>query len=687
MNAPQLRPVVLALVALAAVACGDDDTSVVTDAGTTTDAARDMAPTIPDGSVLCETDEDCDDDIECTRDVCDGRGVCTYRLDPGVCDDGIFCNGSELCDPTLGCVPGTPETCNDDDVCTIDRCDEEAKICRRGDRDFDEDGEADWFCEGGTDCDDGDATRGSTVAEVCGDGVDNDCDEVIDESDCGAVAYDTCDDALDVSAGGIFEFTSLGARPDYQLGCAPAGRREQVITFELTEAQDVYIRAEGRSTTYLALRTTCDDGDTELECVGSFEGTIQRRALEAGRYYVLIGDIGGDLAVEVLFRDPTEAPTNETCATALDVSAGGSFPGTLIDVTDDADTSCGPSGASDLVYTFTTTEVRDLVVGAVSDTGDRVYIGLQQSCSDTATSLRCVNGATVGTRVHQLPAGTYFLVVEGSTSREFDFTLDVAFEEPTPPPAGDTCDNAIALTAPAMVTGNLNDKQDDIDLTCGFSYRDMVYELTLTERSDVEVVGEDTFLSVGFLDGCGPAATQLRCASGNPSRSRLRDLAPGTYFIVVESSAGGEFSLQVETREPTVPVAVSGNDDCDSAYVIPETGGLFQGNTETSLPDYETSGTICTTTAASKDVAFRLDLTTNKRVLATTDGSSFDTVLHLHTGMCATGEEEACDDDGGELSASRLDRVLAPGTHYFIVDGWGATRAGDYLFEVVVSDP
>ena len=106
-----------------------------------------------------------------------------------------------------------------------------------------------------------------------------------------------------------------------------------------------------------------------------------------------------------------------------------------------------------------------------------------------------------------------------------------------------------------------------------------------------------------------------------------------------------------------------------------------------SLPDYETSGTICTTTAASKDVAFRLDLTTNKRVLATTDGSSFDTVLHLHTGMCATGEEEACDDDGGELSASRLDRVLAPGTHYFIVDGWGATRAGDYLFEVVVSDP
>ena len=143
----------------------------------------------------------------------------------------------------------------------------------------------------------------------------------------------------------------------------------------------------------------------------------------------------------------------------------------------------------------------------------------------------------------------------------------------------------------------------------------------------------------------------------------------------------------METRPPTVAIPVTGNETCETAQLVPPTGGLYSGSTVTALPDYETSAAFCTTSAASKDVAFRLDLTETKNIIATTDGSSFDTVLHLHTDECVSMEEEACDDDGGELSASRIERILDPGTHYFIVDGWGATRAGDYLFEVVVEDP
>ncbi|NIR39352.1 MAG: hypothetical protein GWO22_26335, partial [Actinobacteria bacterium] len=77
-----------------------------------------------------------------------------------------------------------------------------------------------------------------------------------------------------------------------------------------------------------------------------------------------------------------------------------------------------------------------------------------------------------------MPAGTYFVLVEGSSSRETDFILDVTFEAPTPPPAGDLCSNAIPIAPGATVTGTLADKQDDIDLSCGFNYRDIVYELT-----------------------------------------------------------------------------------------------------------------------------------------------------------------------------------------------------------------
>ena len=37
------------------------------------------------------------------------------------CDDGVFCNGAESCDPsTASCVPGPPPDCDDGDECTRD---------------------------------------------------------------------------------------------------------------------------------------------------------------------------------------------------------------------------------------------------------------------------------------------------------------------------------------------------------------------------------------------------------------------------------------------------------------------------------------------------------------------------------------------------------------------------------------
>ena len=52
--------------------------------------------------------------------VCD----CTTDAD---CDDGIFCNGAEVCAPICVCNPGTPP-CYDGDRCTLD-CDEDTDSC------------------------------------------------------------------------------------------------------------------------------------------------------------------------------------------------------------------------------------------------------------------------------------------------------------------------------------------------------------------------------------------------------------------------------------------------------------------------------------------------------------------------------------------------------------------------------
>ncbi len=669
--------------------CGDDST--VIDAGMDGgDAAldADAGPVIPDGAELCETDADCDDGILCTNDGCLEIGICRHTADNAVCANDVFCDGVEICDARAGgCVMGDPNACNDDDVCTLDRCDEASKTCQQVPRDFDGDGAVDWHCEGGTDCDDRNPNLSPLTNEICADGVDNDCDEVIDEADCGRSPYDTCDDPFDVSAGGRFFVNNEGAMTDYGLSCAGM-RTDVVLTLTTTEAHDVSIRADGAGVTAVSLRTTCEDMATEVECESGFPGEARIRSLPAGSYFVIVSDSGrGEIEVEVDLDPPTPAPTNETCSAPEDLTGGGAVSGSFLDVDDDYTMRCGFSGQADLVYRFTTTEIQDVRVTLVGSSGDTMNFAVQSVCGDDASTLRCARGTPAGSVVHELPAGTYYLLIEGPSYREVDFTLDVEILPPTAAPVGDSCDTAVPLTVGTTELGTLADKEDDIEISCGFFYRDAVHSFEITERRDVTLTvdGGGTFMYTSVRTTCDDDTTQLRCSSGNPSRVRLRDLAPGTYYVIVESFRGTGYNITVETSAPTMVTPVTGNEDCGTAQVVPETGGLFTGTSLGAVNDYETS--LCGASARAPDVAFELTLTTTKRVIANTDGSSFDTVLHVHEPVCASMTERYCDDDGGDGSTSLIDETLTPGTWFFVVDGFGTSAGGDYTFEVQVLDP
>lgn len=677
----------IAMLSLAGCDGGDDDEE---DAGAGMDGSvmpRDAGPmTFPDGTIFCEEDSECDDGVMCTRDSCGAAGFCRNVVDPASCDDGIFCNGVEQCDPRMGCVEGPRETCNDDNVCTIDRCNEETKSCDRFPRDQDDDGDADWFCEGGTDCDDGNPSVSGLVNEVCDDLIDNDCDEVIDEADCGRPRHDICDDPLDVTGGGFFVLDTDGASPDYALGCRGT-TRDLVATFTLTERRSVNIEAEGDLfTVAISLRTDCPNRDSEVACESGFPGVVRLRSLDPGTYFLVVAASStGEIGLDVEFGEPFDPPTNETCDAPIDVSAGGTFMGSTIEVDDDLTTSCA-SGSPDLVYTFTTTEEQDVEISALAATGESMAYSVRTDCPMEASEVRCDYGDPASGRIHQLPAGTYFLVVEGPSFRSVDYTLSVDILPPTPAPDGDTCDNPIPLpTDGTVLSGTLADKQDDLDVSCGFRYVDAVYELTLTEAADVTI----TYDSGGFgnmsLRGvCDESSSQLRCTTGRPTRSRIRNLAAGVYSLVVEASRGTGYTISAEaSTPPTIPVDVSGNDNCDSAFTLPAGGGLFRGDTTTMLPDV--MGTLCGGGATANDAVFELELTTRSHVVASTEGSSFDTVLHIHQTMCTDGGELYCDDDGGEGSTSLIDQMLDPGTYFIVVDGFGSLASGEYFLEVMVT--
>ena len=114
------------------------------------------------GCVRTNNNAPCDDGSVCTLDdVCQG-GSCGHLSDLP-CDNGIFCDGPESCDPVEGCKPGTRPTCDDANACTLDRC-----------LDFYDECFNDWIET---------ATEGPRGATSCSDGKDNDCDGKSDISD------------------------------------------------------------------------------------------------------------------------------------------------------------------------------------------------------------------------------------------------------------------------------------------------------------------------------------------------------------------------------------------------------------------------------------------------------------------------------------------------------------------------
>jgi len=152
---------------------------------------------ICDADAGCEAGEpvSCDDEIECTVDACDeSEDRCVSTVDDSHCDDGAFCNGVETCDASAGCQPGASVVCADDLSCTVDECDEEADACTHElDDAACDDGV---YCNGPETCD---AAQGCTAGLLpCDDGVActvDECDEV--EQSCASFPSDlACDDGL-----------------------------------------------------------------------------------------------------------------------------------------------------------------------------------------------------------------------------------------------------------------------------------------------------------------------------------------------------------------------------------------------------------------------------------------------------------------------------------------------------------
>src|SRR5882724_10654496 len=130
--------------------------------------------------------------------------------------------------------------------------------------------------------------------------------------------------------------------------------------------------------------------------------------------------------------------------------------------------------------------------------------------------------------------------------------------------------------------------------------------------------------------------------------------------------------------------------DCTSPAVIPAQGGTFSG---------ATSGTSalagsCGSSGTAPEQVFQWTPAVSGTATIQTcgAGTTFDTVLYLRSGACASGPEVAagCNDDActnatGLNRASRLTPTVTAGqTYYIVVDGYGGAQG---LYGLTVTPP
>ncbi len=478
------------------------------------------------------------------------------------------------------------------------------------------------------------------VAEEVCDGIDNDCDDQVDEGFGGQTCCsedfhcnpsDRCDagscvpreggpgpgpgpnpgngphcnNPQEMAAFGVYQGNTQDGQSSGQGSCGGFINAEVVFTFEFAEAQPVRLDTSlSLADTVIYVRTDCANEASEVACNDDggvlFDSEVEFQAAANTRYYVFVD--GGILG-------------------------GGAFTLTF---------AAGPPPPEP-----------DCVEDA-----------------DCAGALLCREGACVA------------------------------------PPS---CEGAIALDGLGQVMVNTDGLGSDENASCGnASGPEQIYVFETPDRLPIimDTVGSgfDTILSV--RSECGDQASELACNDdAQGTRSRVSFVAePATpYYVLVDgfNNRSGDAVLNVGidgSQRDLIPVeACAGPEEC-------RTGACVHALCHAHLPAWCAEGPVigvgqhnavsagedrsqpsCVGSSTSPEAVFLFAVEAAGRYVADTNGTGFDTVLAVKDGC---GDEVACDDDGGEGNRSRVVFDAEPGRLYAItVDGYRA-QAGDIVLNL-----
>src|SRR5881628_2143825 len=368
--------------------------------------------------------------------------------------------------------------------------------------------------------------------------------------------------------------------------------------------------------------------------------------------------------------------------------------------------SCGSSGtAAEQVFQWTpavsgTATIQTCGAGTTFDTVLYVRSGACAGGPETAAGCNddaCTNATGLNRASRLAPtvtAGqTYYIVVDGYGGAQGTFSLTITPPAPTTTtttlPGGGGCSSPIAIPASGGTVSGATSGTSALVGSCGSSGTapEQVYQWTpaVSGTANIQTCGAattfDTVLymrSVACASGPEMAAgcNDDACTNGT-GLYRASRLTPTvtvgqTYFIVVDGYGGAQGTFSLTITPPaltTTTTTLPGSGGCSSPIVLPAAGGTVSGATSGTSALVGSCGS--SGTAPERVYQWTPAVSGTANIQTCGAATTFDTVLYMRSGACASGPEVAggCNDDActnatGLYRASRLTPSVAAGQTY-----------------------